>query len=182
MITFIISNFYSEPGMPEVSTVSPVEQLYVNHHAWLKGWLHRRLGQRAEAEDLAHDTFIQLINSNQLLSELRQPMAFLASVANRLIITRWRRQALEKAYLEVLAQREEPVSPSPEETYLVIETLLELDALLLGLSPRARRVFFLSQLDGLTYPQIAVRLQLSVHQVQKDMGKALSVCYASRFE
>jgi RNA polymerase sigma-70 factor (ECF subfamily) len=40
----------------------------------------------------------------------------------------------------------------------------------------------MSQLDGMTYPQIAVQLGLTVPQVQRAMTKAFSVCYASRFE
>lgn len=74
------------------------------------------------------------------------------------------------------------VESSPEDRYLVIETLLQLDSLLIGLSERIRQIFFMSQLDGLTYPQIAAQLGLTVAQVQRAMGKAFSVCYASRFE
>ncbi|MFO2464419.1 sigma-70 family RNA polymerase sigma factor [Pseudomonas sp. 15FMM2] len=162
--------------------VSPVEQLYASHHGWLRGWLHRRLGHSADAEDLAHDTFIRLLRSQQDVCELRQPMAFLAAIANGLLINRWRRQEIERAYLEALAARPEVEEPSPEERYLMIETLLQLDSLLVGLSMRVRQIFFLSQLDGLTYPQIATQLGLTVAQVQRAMSKAFSVCYASRFE
>ena len=162
--------------------VSPVEQLYANHHGWMRGWLHRRLGHSADAEDLAHDTFIRVLRSKHDSQELRQPMAFLATIANGLLINRWRRQAIERAYLEALAARPIAEEPSPEERYLTIETLLQLDSLLIGLSARVRQIFFLSQLDGLTYPQIATQLSLSVAQVQRAMGKAFSVCYASRFE
>ena len=42
-----------------------------------------------------------------------------------------------------------------------------------------REVFLLSQLEGLTYPQIAQRLQLSVNVVQKAMLKAYRHCYAA---
>lgn len=162
--------------------VSPVEQLYANHHSWLRGWLHRRLGHSADAEDLAHDTFIRVLRSKHEVHELRQPMAFLATIANGLLINRWRRQAIERAYLEALAARPVAQEPSPEERYLTIETLLQLDSLLIGLSTRVRQIFFLSQLDGLTYPQIAAQLGLSVAQVQRAMGKAFGVCYASCFE
>ena len=162
--------------------VSPVEQLYANHHGWLRGWLHRRLGHSADAEDLAHDTFIRVLRSKHDVQELRQPMAFLATVANGLLINRWRRQAIERAYLEALAARPVAEAPSPEERCLMIETLLQLDSLLIGLSSNVRQIFFLSQLDGLTYPQIAAQLSLSVAQVQRAMGKAFGVCYASRFE
>ena len=168
--------------MQHDSTPSPVAQLYANHHSWLRGWLHRRLGHTADAEDLAHDTFVRVLRSQEDVRELRQPMAFLATIANGLLINRWRRQAIERAYLQALAARPVAEEPSPEERHLMIETLLQLDSLLVGLSARVRQIFFLSQLDGLTYPQIAKQLSLTVAQVQRAMGKAFSVCYASRFE
>ncbi|QDH62716.1 sigma-70 family RNA polymerase sigma factor [Pseudomonas azotoformans] len=168
--------------MQDASPTSSVEQLYENHHSWLQGWLNRRLGHSADAEDLAHDTFIRVLRAPQQVRELRQPMAFLAAIANGLLVNRWRRQEIERAYLEALAGRPEGGESSPEDRYLVIETLLQLDSLLIGLSERIRQIFFMSQLDGLTYPQIAAQLGLTVAQVQRAMGKAFSVCYASRFE
>ena len=159
-----------------------VERLYLAHHGWLRGWLQRRLSDRADADDLTHDTFLRILKSRSALHELRQPMAYLATIANSLLVNRWRRQALERAYAEALAALPEVWEPSPEERLLLIEALVEIDQLLHGLSPRIRRIFFLSQLDGLTYPQIAAQLGLSVDQVQKAMGKAFAACYASRFE
>lgn len=50
----------------------------------------------------------------------------------------WRRRDLERAYLEVLALQPEAFEPSPEVRALAIEALLEIDALLSGLSSRAR--------------------------------------------
>ena len=164
------------------SSSRDLASLYINHHSWLQSWLHRRLANASDAADLAQDTFVRVLCSRQDVRELRQPMAFLAKIANDLLINRWRRQAIERAYLEALAARPEALEPSPEDRLLTIETLLQLDSLLVGLSMPVRRIFFLSQLDGLTYPQIATQLSLSVAQVQRAMGKAFSVCYASRFE
>ncbi|WP_437879854.1 sigma-70 family RNA polymerase sigma factor [Pseudomonas sp. LRF_L74] len=159
-----------------------VERLYLAHNGWLKTWLRKRLGEAADADDLAQDTFVRIIRSRSAIHDLRQPMAYLATIANSLLINRWRRQAVERAYAEALAERPEMHEPSPEERLLLIETLVEIDELLEGLSPRIRQIFLLSQLDGLTYPQIASRLGLSLNQVQKAMGKAFAACYANRFE
>ncbi len=159
-----------------------VERLYLDHHGWLKNWLRRRLGEVADADDLAQDTFVRVLRSRAAVHELRQPLAYLATIANSLLVNRWRRLAVERAYAEALAAQPEAVEPSPEERLLLIEALVEIDELLHGLSPRVRQIFFLSQLDGLTYPQIATRLGLSVNQVQKAMGKAFAACYANRYE
>jgi len=159
-----------------------VEVLYLQHHSWLKSWLLRRLGQAADADDLTQDTFVRIIRSRSPVNELKQPLAYLATIANSLLVNRWRRLAVERAYAEALAAQPEHFELSPEERYLLIETLTEIDELLHGLSPRIREIFLLSQLDGLTYKQIAAQLGLSVNQVQKSMVKAFSRCYASLFE
>ncbi|MFC0710849.1 sigma-70 family RNA polymerase sigma factor [Azorhizophilus paspali] len=159
-----------------------LERLYLDHHGWLQNWLRRRLGEAADAEDLAQDTFVRVMRNRTALRELRQPLAYLATIANGLLVNRWRRQAVERAYTEALAARPEMLEPSPEERLALIETLVEIDELLHGLSPRIRQIFLLSQLDGLTYPQIASQLELSVDQVQKAMAKAFAACYANRFE
>ncbi|TBU75479.1 sigma-70 family RNA polymerase sigma factor [Phytopseudomonas daroniae] len=159
-----------------------VENLYLAHQGWLRGWLQRRLNDGADADDLTHDTFVRILKTRRTLHDLRQPMAYLATIANSLLINRWRRLALERAYTEALAALPEALEPSPEDRLLLIEALLEIDTMLHELSPRIRRIFFLSQLDGLTYPQIAEQLGLSVDQVQKAMSKAFTACYAARFE
>ncbi|MNR53358.1 putative RNA polymerase sigma factor FecI [compost metagenome] len=62
---------------------------------------------------------------------------------------------------------------------LVLEALDAVGQVLDGLANRVREVFLLSQLDGLTYPQIAERLGLTVNVVQKAMLKAYRHCYAA---
>ena len=159
-----------------------VEHLYLEYNGWLRNWLRKRLSESADADDLAQDTFVRVMRSRQPLNELRQPLAYLATIANGLLVNRWRRQAVERAYTEALAAQPEAVALSAEDHYLLIETLVEIDALLHGLAPRAREIFLLSQLDGLTYEQIAERLGLSIDQVQKSMSKAFALCYASQYE
>ncbi len=42
-------------------TAQSRQQLYLDHHGWLHGWLRRRLGDREHAADIAHDTFLRLL-------------------------------------------------------------------------------------------------------------------------
>jgi RNA polymerase sigma-70 factor (ECF subfamily) len=98
------------------------------------------------------------------------------------MVNHWRRQDIERAYLAVLAAQPEAVDASPEERYLIIEALLQIDRMLDGLPERMRQVFMLSQLDGLTYPAIAIQLCLTVNQVQKDMVRAMRHCYIALYE
>ena len=157
-----------------------IESLYGNHHGWLQGWLRRKLGNAFDAADLAHDTFVRVLgrSPDQIVHE---PRAYLTTIAGGLVASHWRRHALEQAWLEALAARPEPLVPSPEERHLILETLEEIARLLDGLPVQVRKAFLLSQLDGLTYPQIAERLGISVNVVQKAMTRAVTHCYRALY-
>ncbi|MNP31711.1 putative RNA polymerase sigma factor FecI [compost metagenome] len=89
----------------------------------------------------------------------------------------YRRLSLERAWLDSLAALPEPEAPSAEARVLVLETLVEIDRMLDGLKPKVRSAFLLSQLDGLTYPQIAEQLGISLSSVQQYMTQAFGHCY-----
>ena len=52
-----------------------------------------------------------------------------------------------------------------------------IDRLLDGLSSKARAAFLSSQLDGLTYAQIAAELGVSVTRVHQYVVQGLTACY-----
>lgn len=158
-----------------MSKSSPIAELYTDHHTWLQGWLRRKLGCLEQAADLAHDTFVRAMTTPKL-EEIREPRAWLRTVAHGVMVNHLKRQDLERAYCETLATQPELTAPSPEERALILETLMQIDALLDGLSPKARRAFLLSQLDGLTYAEIAVQLNVSVSMIKKYMLQAITHC------
>jgi RNA polymerase sigma factor (sigma-70 family) len=140
--------------MPMPSHTSAVERIYVQHHSWLYGWLKGKLHDACDAADVAHDTFVRILGSRDA-SQIREPKDYLVTVAKGLVIDRYRRRAIEVAYLETLAARPEATAISEEDKALIIETLVAVDKALADLGARARRIFMLSQIEGLTYQQIA---------------------------
>ncbi len=165
---------------PNCASSSGIDVLYGSHHGWLQSWLRHKLGNAFDAADLAQDTFVRLLAKSEPI-DVREPRAYLATIANGLVANHWRRKALEQAYLEALAAQPTAFAPSPEERLLVLETLERIARLLDGLAPTVREAFLLSQLDGLSYPQIAERLGLSVNVVQKAMTRALMHCYQALY-
>lgn len=167
------------------SSLLHVQSLY-SHHRWLLGWLRYKLGPvpgSAEAADLAQDTFVRILaahNREQAaelpLKALREPRAYLVTVASRVLFNHYRRLSLEQAYLQALQQLPSALAPSPEERLLILETLNEIDAMLDALPDRARSAFLLSQLEGMSYPDIAQRLGVSIRTVKRYMALAFEEC------
>ncbi|MDR5171880.1 sigma-70 family RNA polymerase sigma factor [Methylobacillus flagellatus] len=149
--------------------------LYTEHHGWLQGWLRKRLGCVFEAADLAHDTFVRIAVQHEL-ENLREPRAYLTTVAHGLMVNQLRRRKLEQAYLAALAQAPAHEIPSPEAQAMLLETLLEIDALLDGLPGKVRMAFLMVQLEGASHADIARRLDVSVSSVRKYIMRALAHC------
>lgn len=156
-----------------------VDVLYADHHGWLYGWLRRKLGNACDAADLAHDTFVRVMVARSLPPQLgAEPRALLTHIAKGLVMDHWRRQQVERAYLEALAQLPEAQVPSPETRLLILEALFRVDAMLNRLPPRTRDIFLLAQLEGFSYQQVADELRISLMTVKRHMHAAYAACLA----
>ncbi len=153
-----------------------VQRMFLAHQPWLLERLSVRLDSRVDAEDLASETWTQVLGHPQP-HVIRQPRAFLTTVAKRLLFHFWRRRDLERAWLNALAQMPETVDVSEEDRVLLREALERIDAALDGMPLPARTAFLQSQLDGLTYSQIAGRMGVSVMTVRRHVAEGVRRCY-----
>ena len=163
--------------MSSISDVNTVDSLYRHHHGWLRGWLRKRLGCTETAADLAHDTFLRVLASNRSPTTLGgEPRALLTHIAKGLVVDHWRRQTVERAYLEALAHVPADEAPSAETQVLIIEALTRIDDMLSSMPARTREIFLLAQLDGLTLKQISQRTDTPVITVRRHIRRALLAC------
>jgi RNA polymerase sigma factor (sigma-70 family) len=109
--------------------------------------------------------------------EAREPRALLTTVAQRVLYNHWRREQVERAWLEALALVPEALAPSPEDQAVLLETLCEIDRLLDGLPVIVKRAFLLAQLDGATHTEIAATLGISLATVKRHLAKAAAQCF-----
>lgn len=171
---------------PPTSHRDSTETLYRAHHGWLSGWLRRRLGDGHWAADLAQDTFLRLhvarLRQRDDAPELREPRAYLTTVATNLLADHWRRQEIERAYLAALATVPEAHAPSEEARLEIVQALERIDAMLDRLKPKVREAFLLAHLEGLTCQQVAERMGISRATVERHIATALRYCYVQALQ
>lgn len=159
------------------ASADTLDALYQGHHGWLLNWLRRRLHCPHNAADLAQDTFVRVLSTGPYVVP-REPRAFLATVARRLIIDNSRRKRLEKAYLDELqlwaAHLDQ--APSAEQIFEAVRVLEGIDRALSRMLTRVREAFILRHMEGLNQTQIATRLGVSLRTVQLDLVLALEAC------
>jgi RNA polymerase sigma-70 factor (ECF subfamily) len=90
-----------------------VAEAYDKHHAQVRGFARRLLGDDAAAEDLVHDVFVALPDAITRFRGESSLLTFLLSIAvnhsrGQIRTAVRRRRALERLALEPLAQREDP--------------------------------------------------------------------------
>lgn len=161
-----------------------VDELYKNHRGWLHQWLRQKLGNTDQAADLVQDTFIKLLQTRDELFGIKEPRAYLTSIAKNLLIDQVRRKRIEQAYLDGLSQMEYILHTvtSPEDQMQVIQALDKMCKALEGVSAKAQQAFILHYLEGYTHKEIAEQLGVSTKMIQKYLASCLIRCYQIRLE
>lgn len=153
----------------------PIADLYRDYHGWLRVWIRRRLNSE-EASDLAQDVFVRVMLQRNTV-QLREPKAYLSSIARNLLVDTFRHRSIEQAYADTLALHAEMAqAPSPEEHQQIIQVLLEIDRLLDSLGKRPRDIFLKVQLDGLSMSEVGRQMGLSGNTVRKHFIRAMAKC------
>lgn len=71
---------------PDPSPGFSIETLYCDHHGWLFRWLRSRLGNAADAADLAHEAFLRLLGKPCQFDNPDGARAYLRVMANGLCV------------------------------------------------------------------------------------------------
>jgi len=159
----------------DLSHRNDVGALFRAHYSWLCARLRRYPVASSSVEDIAAETFLQLLESPGL-TPIREPRALLTTIAHRLIFQLWRRRDLERQHLEQLQHNDRQQAISPEEQAQLAQALNGLESTLDRLPDKVRAAFLLSRVDGLTYPQIADRLGISQRSVSDYMTRSQALC------
>ena len=144
---------------------------FFEHYEELIGTWTRRLRNRQQAEDLAHDTFVRVLESTS--TDITQPRAYLHQTARNIAVDAYRREDRRDAIaLEDFNQRS-PHSGDPEHAMHAIQLAQSIERALAELPLNCRKIFIWQKIEGLTQQEIAERLGLSKNMVEKYMIRTL---------
>jgi RNA polymerase sigma-70 factor (ECF subfamily) len=151
----------------------------------LVGFFLRRLHCPDTAKDLAQETFLRILFSEQRTpTQDRRALAFF--IAGNLVVDHIRKESVRARYtsaqevptelLEAIASND----PDSEQQLMVWQDLDAVNAALNELPEDCRTAFYLSAIEGLTYAQIGECLGVSERVIAKRIAKTLKHCRASR--
>ena len=125
------------------------------------------------AEDVVQEVFVALWTHRDRLASPDNLVGYLfRSVRNR-SLNQLRRARVVSLHEEEAIRADPVTSPPPDRDADLGEIERAVKAAVERLPPRSRQVFRLSRDTGLTYPQIAETLGISIKTVETLMGRAL---------
>jgi RNA polymerase sigma factor (sigma-70 family) len=175
-----MSHSNKRPSRISARAKRAVEQYRVELHRFLT----RRLHSSQDAGDLAQDVYLRFLQLPDT-DLIRQPQAYLYRIASNLVyeyrLREKRRDVVcDPAVLEELAEdTADSWIPTLDER---LSTGQQLERVLQQLPETYRAILLLQKRDGLSYAEIAKRLGLSVHTVQKYLFRALAHCRAADWD
>lgn len=127
----------------------------------------RLLGDEAEAEDAAQETFLRAYHSLKSYDPERPLEPWLKKIAVNLCLDRLRRSVPLPLTEEVLES-----SSGPESQAIQREHSRQVQAAILTLSPRFRAVIELRHYQEMSYEEIAETLKRPVSNIKTDLFRA----------
>jgi RNA polymerase sigma-70 factor, ECF subfamily len=158
-----------------------LRSLLVNRYGDLRKSLSRRLGSEDWADEALQDTFLKIDRVPQDHADhdgpIRNPMAYLMRTALNTALNQRRAEKRRLSDVEI-----DDILNVPDDTpdsFRIMESRADVarfKTILMGLSPRARQILIAARLDGMTRPEIAERLGVSLSLVEKELRSAHEYC------
>ncbi|MFD1702306.1 RNA polymerase sigma factor [Methylopila henanensis] len=154
-----------------------LRKLYVTERARLRRLVRRIVGSADVAEDVVQDAFVKLSGRDIGSADV----GLLVRTAQNLARDVMRSDRVRAAYADQMRPEQIAAGPvAPDDAAARREELGDLLDALQALPERTRRIFLLSRVDEVSYPQIARMLGVSVSTVEKDMISAIEFCRSWR--
>lgn len=144
------------------------------HERDLRLWLQRRVVAKAEVEDIVQECYCRLARVTDV-ARIAEPRAYLFTVARNIAFEHRRRASVVR--LETLSEigDAQPAIDylSPERILAARQDIGRLQSALATLSDRARRIFLMRKVEGLSQREIAETLGVTESVVENDASRSL---------
>lgn len=133
------------------------------------------LKRRDLSEEIVQQTFLSFWQNRAQLDVDRPVAPLLFTIARRVLIDSWRKQAVSARFREDVVRHMSMVSNETEEHILSNDLAKVTEEALRKLTEQQQEVFRLSRYEGVSYEEIAERLRISKHTVKYHLVNALKI-------
>jgi RNA polymerase sigma factor (sigma-70 family) len=174
-------NIVADLSLPEDTRQQlSIKDIVQRYHNSLLSFLRQRLRIAENAADVAQETYIRMLQYEGS-REIQSPSSLLFKIAINVANDLGRAEQVRRVGDQCRIDEYDLESdrPTPERELAAEQELSKLEIVIEQLPPKCRRVFLLSRVECMTYPQIAKHCGISVKMVEKHISHALAICVAS---
>jgi len=148
------------------------EALYDYYHARLYGFCLKVTKTKHEAESVVQEVFIAIWENRENIDENRAFGGYIFRIAKNKILNRIKHNISRQVYLDYL-QKENQSQNDLRKDIEFHELKDFLQKTIQDLPEKTRNIFLLSRNEGLTYKEIAQKLDLTENVVDHEIRKSL---------
>ncbi len=126
-----------------------------------------------DAEETVQKVFVALWEQREQVDENKPPGEYLYSIARYMIYNEFRRQVYKKAVFDHFTLNSPETNNSTKDEVLFNELLTFLESQIERLPERQHEIIKLSRYEGLTYRQVAEKLNITENTVDTQIRRAL---------
>ena len=171
--------------MPIVRLSSCFVAVFERYYRELLNFLARKVRDRETAADLAQESYARVYAAQASGSVVNDPRALLYRTARNLVVDHLRHGDVRSS-VELPAEHPEADLAhgcrnwEPEAALSSQQGVLALATTIDSLPTRCRQAFLLNRFEGMTYPQVAAHMGISVKAVEQHIKHALDACERCR--
>ncbi|MBL4826711.1 MAG: sigma-70 family RNA polymerase sigma factor [Spongiibacteraceae bacterium] len=152
-----------------------IRELYLQYHEELCCSLMKKFDiSHSEAEDYVQTAYTRYAESSKTVEN---PRAFLYKTCSNLLIDQLRRRQVQMNYARTVIDSDQRVEEAGPERLVEGRQRLDIISKALWAMPgRRRKLLMMSRIEGLSYAEIARRVNLSETVVRKLIAKAMAAC------
>lgn len=147
--------------------------IYKTYYKRVYSFCFKLFPSNTECEEIVQNVFIAIWEQREKIDENRVFSTFIFGIAKYTVYQAFRNHVIRSATFEYYINSEQELSTVTEDEIQFSELKEKMDQLIEQLPLKRRIIFRLSRFYGLTYQQIANKLQLSENTVDTQIRKSL---------
>jgi RNA polymerase sigma-70 factor (ECF subfamily) len=150
--------------------MNQIEQIWKEYHTKLHSFIQSRVGDRSNADDILQEVFIRIHSRIGTLRENSKIQSWIYQIARNAIIDHYRAKKKMTELPETLTTPElEPGDKARQEIAACLLPLIQ------SLPEHYRQTLMLSEIEGLTQKEVAVKQEVSLSGVKARIRRGRSM-------
>jgi RNA polymerase sigma-70 factor (ECF subfamily) len=150
------------------------EVLFYKYRNKVKGFAVKIIPSKIDFEEIVQEVFVKVWINKESINPEKDFQSYLFSIAKNLILDHLKSAVNRKLYFIGEHFQQDLLIDDSQESLLIDDAEEKLQKLINEIPERRREIFLLSRFEGLSYKQIAEKLNISENTVDSQIRNALA--------